>query len=278
MTLRDAIAAAGLTPPRDIPQNRFVRFPGAGKSRSNRAGWCKLLSPTVAVFGDWSTGLWETWTDASHLDCAESQRQIAAAKDSMRAAAAIQRQRQREAASAAQGMMAKATTCQHPYLARKGFPFREGLVLGEDLLIPIRAVEDYDRVISMQSIDTEGKKLFVKGSRTRGGIHRLGNPRARPVLCEGYATALSISEALRRLPGPHAVIACFSAFNLEIVAQSFPSALICADNDQSKAGEQAAIRTGRRWVMPPEVGDFNDMHQRKGLHAVAMMMRDRMQA
>jgi len=41
------------------------------------------------------------------------------------------------------------------------------------------------------------------------------------------------------------------------------------------AGEFYARRSGRTWVMPPTLGDdFNDMHQREGLRAVALHIRE----
>jgi putative DNA primase/helicase len=69
------------------------------------------------------------------------------------------------------------------------------------------------------------------------------------------------------------VIVCFSAGNLELVAEYFPMALVCADNDQSRTGEKVARATGLEWRMPPEFGDFNDMHQKHGVHAVTELLR-----
>jgi putative DNA primase/helicase len=95
------------------------------------------------------------------------------------------------------------------------------------------------------------------------------------VLCEGYATGLTIHAAIARLPGPNAVIVCFSARNLETVAQWFPTAVVAADNDASATGEQSALRTGLKWTMPYEVGtDFNDVHVAMGLHVVTQRMRE----
>jgi putative DNA primase/helicase len=234
-----------------------------------------MISPTCAIYGDWSSGLSGTWRDENHRDDAEFRRQLAAARAKERAFATAARQRRREAAHDARALIREATLAPHPYLARKGFPERTGLVHGEKLLIPIRAAEEYERILSVQEIDVRGEKRFLKGSRTRGGIHRLGVPNARrTALCEGYATALSLEAALKRLPGPHAVVACFSASNLELVAPRFPEALVCADHDASRTGETAAARTGLKWVMPPEVAtDFNDMHLAHGLLAVTEVLR-----
>lgn len=59
---RNAIRAAGLEPPDVIDPGAMHRFPGNGKRPSNRAGWCFLFyDKQGGVFGDWSTGLSETW-------------------------------------------------------------------------------------------------------------------------------------------------------------------------------------------------------------------------
>ena len=49
----DAMRAASLEPPDAIIPDKVMRFPGAGKKRSNRAGWCVLFSDREGgVFGD----------------------------------------------------------------------------------------------------------------------------------------------------------------------------------------------------------------------------------
>ncbi len=275
MTLEQAISAAGMTPPARFTPGKWLRFPGAGKGRSNRSGWCRVISPTLAIFGDWSSNFTSIWRDDSHRDDAESRRLLAQARERERQFAVQQRKRQEEVALQAERIIKLATEGTHWYLEKKGFPHHVGLVLNGKLLIPMRDVADYRRVISIQEIGDGGGKRFLPGSKTRGGIYRLGplHPR-QTYLCEGYATGLSIQAALQRLPGPNAVIVCFSAKNLEVVAESFSGAFVCADNDESKTGETSAKQTGLKWVMPPEVGtDFNDLHLRRGLHAVTEVLR-----
>ena len=61
-SLRDAILAAGMHPPEFIPCGTITRFPGAGKKSSNRAGWCwRSDDGDAASYGDYSTGLRDTW-------------------------------------------------------------------------------------------------------------------------------------------------------------------------------------------------------------------------
>lgn len=278
MTLIQAIAAAGMTPPAPgkIVEGRWLRFPGVGKGKSNRSGWCRLISPTLAVFGDWSSDFSATWHDDAHVDTETAARLLEKARAQSREYARQQRQHQARAADTAARMIREATMSTHPYLVRKGFPNLLGLVYDGKLLVPVRDVTDYARVISVQQIDAAGVKRFLPGGRTRNGVYRIGvapGSARRVILCEGYATALSIHAALQRLPGPHSIVVCFSAGNLELVAQHFPGAFVCADHDESKRGEQAAVATGLEWRMPPEIGDFNDMHQKCGVYAVTEVLR-----
>lgn len=276
MTLEDAMRAAGLTPPARLVPGKWMRFPGVNKGRANRAGWCRVITPTLAVFGDWSLGLSEVWRDGSHVDDERSREALAEARRREREFQAQQARRHAQAAQRAADMLRQAVQAPHPYLAKKGFPTAKGLVLGDRLLVPVRDATDYTRVLSVQEISTAGEKKFLAGGRTRLGIFRLGGFNAeRVVLCEGFATGLSLDAALSRLGRHHAVIVCFSARNLELVAERFPRAVVAADNDASRTGEASAKATGLTWTMPPDVGtDFNDLHQAKGLYAVISALRE----
>jgi putative DNA primase/helicase len=278
MTLLEAISAAGMTPPRTLQVGRWVRFPGAGKGRGNSAGWCRMISPTLAVFGDWSTGLTETWRDDAHVDSEESRRLFAEAKQRERQFQAQQRARQQRVASEASELVRKATVQKHHYLTRKGFPEGMGLVHDDMLIVPMRDAREYGLLLTVQQISPTGEKRFLPGGRAGGACFRIGaTPREAKhvVLCEGYATGLSIHAALSRLPGPSSVIVCFSAMNMESIAPWFPNARVAADNDASATGERSAERTGLKWTMPYEVGtDFNDLHQNMGIYTVVERMRE----
>lgn len=276
MTLQATLIAAGMSPPLHLVPGRWMRFPGVNKGRANRSGWCRVITPTLAVYGDWSIGLSEVWRDSTHQDDERSRAALAEARRREREFAAQQAARQQQAAQKAADMIRRATVAPHPYLARKGFPSALGLVLGESLLVPVRDVTAYQRVLSLQEISPTGEKRFLPGGRTRLGVLRIGQRDAeRVVLCEGYATGLSLSAALARLGRTHAVIVCFSARNLELVAPHYPGAVVAADNDASGTGEMSAKVTGLPWTMPPTVGtDFNDLHQAKGVHAVTEALRD----
>lgn len=283
MTLTETLLACGMTPPQHFTLGRFMRFPGCGKARGNSSGWCRLIMPTLAVYGDWSTGLSETWRSDEHLDTAESRRLLQQALERERRMARETRARQERVSREAQRLVARAKLGSHAYLVRKGFPDERGLVSGTQLIVPMRDVSDYARILSAQLISESGEKLFLTGGRAMGGVYQIGVAPARAarvVLCEGYATGLSLHTAMARLRGAATVVCCFSANNLEKVASHFPGAVVAADNDLpnkqtgEKAGEAAAIRTGLKWVMPDAAGeDFNDVHQRQGIYAVVEKLR-----
>ena len=176
-----------------------------------------------------------------------------------------------QAAEKARNLIARAKLDVHPYLARKGFPERKMLVLGEALLVPMRPIGGYERIASLQMIRPDGGKLFLKGGRASGCVYHLGLGSSEQWWCEGLATGLSVLAALKLLCRRARVTVCFSASNLSRVAQR---GIVIADHDEkSGAGEKAARATGLDWWMPPEPGDANDFHQAYGVRALADELR-----
>ena len=180
------------------------------------------------------------------------------------------RERNARAAKQAMELIKSATVRTHPYLISKGFPRATGLVVGEELIIPIR---DYktQKITGAQRIKESGEKLFIPGSRAKGSVFVLGRG-SESWLVEGYATGLSVADALRYKPAQ--VVVCFSASNLGYVAERIGGKrFIVADNDASGTGERVAIASGLPWVMPDTVGhDANDVHQERGIVAVQSML------
>jgi putative DNA primase/helicase len=86
-------------------------------------------------------------------------------------------------------------------------------------------------------------------------------------LVEGYATGLSVKAALDAMYIQSQVWVCFSAVNLQYVAERIPgNRFVFADNDVSRTGQRVAEATGLPWVMSPVEGeDANDLHQRAGV-------------
>jgi putative DNA primase/helicase len=193
-----------------------------------------------------------------------------------RAAEAREEERRRERARAeASDVVKRCEYSTHPYLTRKGFPVERGLIDTDGrLVVPMRDVADYKQINSIQWIDDSGEKKFLPGGAAKGSVFTMGVGREQ-WLVEGFATGLSVREALRVLHRPARVVVCFSAGNLQHVATQLGGArFVMADNDKSGTGCRVAIATGLPWTMPPLEGyDANDLHMAAGLGALVPLMR-----
>lgn len=196
-------------------------------------------------------------------------------------AASEQEQRYKNAALQAEITLKSAKQEPHPYLEIKGFPETKGLVLNDKLLIPMRNVRT-NKIQGYQSIqwnmeERKYEKKMLPGMMARNAVYVLGN-RDLPEswLVEGYATGLSVHHALRSCGIAASVITCFSASNMINVSDQIPGRkYVFADNDESKTGENAAIKTGLPWTMADQVGfDANDLHKNKSLFAVVKKIMD----
>ena len=165
--------------------------------------------------------------------------------------------RQDKAAKKAAWILNNATKDTHPYLAAKGFPDEKGYVFDGKLVIPMRIDGN---LVGCKMIDAEGKKKFLYGQKTKGATACFDN-KGLPILCEGYATALSIRRTLKKSMTRYCIHVCFSAGNLIEVAKRFPECVIVADNDP--VGVRSAKKTGKPYWVSPNIGeDFNDYELR----------------
>jgi putative DNA primase/helicase len=233
---------------------------------------------------DWSGEARVIWFEDPHAKpWTDEEKRLWAAK---RASAATEQQRQYEqAALQADITLRSATLDNHAYLEIKGFPETRGLVLDDRLLIPMRNVVS-NKLQGYQSIcwnmpERKYEKKMLHGMRAKNAVLFLGS-RDLPEcwLVEGFATGLSVRDALRSVGLPASVVVCFSASNLAAVADQIKGKkYIFADNDESKTGEKTAMQTGLPWTMADTVGwDANDLHLKDSLFAVVekiMQLRKR---
>lgn len=160
----------------------------------------------------------------------------------------------------------------HPYMIAKGFPNERVPVDGHDVIVPMWDMSDYGKTLNgVQRIAPDGKKKFPYGTRAKGSIYRIGSG-AEVYLCEGFATGLSIRDAIKSLYRQCTVVVCFSAGNLAHVARTIRG-FVVADNDESGTGERVARETGHPWWMPPDVNtDANDFARAYGVRNLAVML------
>lgn len=278
---RDAIRTAGLEPPAVIEPGKLHRFPGNGKRPSNRAGWCLLFDDGQGgCFGDWSTGITETWQAKRDKPYSRAER-IAFTRrvqEAKRQANTERYTRQADAAKRAAAIWNAATPApgSHPYLRSKRIQPHGARIHRGALTLPI--TDFTGRLISLQFIAADGGKLLLTGGRKQGCfIHVEGNLR-KPhfvIICEGWATGCTLAE-----DEPTAlVLAAIDAGNLEPVAMAarchWPTAklVIAGDDDRLTAGnpgaskaKAAAISSRALLALPqwpenaPEhLTDFNDL-------------------
>lgn len=271
---RDAIAAAGLEPPTHIEPGRCVRFPGLGKGRSNRAGWCYLFpNGQTGAFGCWASGLSATWhARHRHLTSEERatfSRQVVEAR---RQAEREQAAGWEQAASRALDIWRKAQPAnpEHEYLQAKAVGAYCARQQGPLLVLPIARWDG--RLTSLQFTGPDGEKKMLRGGRKRGCFIPVHGQRAaeRILIAEGFATAATLADA-----EPQAlVLAAIDAGNLEPVAKEgrrlYPNAeiVLAADCDLVGIGKAqvAALACGGVVALPEfppgaEGTDFNDLAQ-----------------
>jgi len=129
------------------------------------------------------------------------------------------------------------------------------------LVIPMRID---GALVGCQLVDEEGGKKFLFGQRTANASFIFDN-KGQNILCEGYATALSIREVLKSFKYRYKIYVCFSATNLVKVAKDLAKGFVVADNDESGTGEKIAKETGFPYWISETLGyDFNDEHQKNG--------------
>lgn len=290
MSLHDTLQQAGLDPCGvDLHRMDVVqRLRPLDGNRSKRPGWLKVMQadPLVAVFGDWRQGSKQTYREVS------ADRGTVARKSPQHAGLARPRTdrdkipEREKAAQVARKIWADATPCEeHPYLTDKrvlSYGLRQD---GEALLIPL--CDWREKLWSLQRIFPDGSKRFLKGGCKKGCFYQIGEPggvgrkQSHILICEGYATAATLYEALG-----WTTVAALDCYNLEPVAYAlrriYPAQhfLFAADNDRATPGNPG-ITQARKAAMahkgvvvwpefePGEKGsDFNDLEGISGIDAV----------
>lgn len=222
----------------------------------------------IAMEGGWRPQKTERLTREEMQAREERRKKEAAARNADHEAGMIR------AAKKAGWIMHQCKPEQHAYLDSKGFPKATGPVWWPNessnlLCIPMRY---RGAVCGVQMINRDGEKRFLSGQRTSHAEYTIDNsgPGSRHWWVEGYATGLSLREALKFLRQRYVIHVTFSASNLKAMAHS---GIVIADNDQSGTGERAAQETGLPYYLPPP-GDFNDMQKREGSLFAAMDLQN----
>lgn len=265
--------AYGLVIDRLISDGRWHRVPTVDKPRKRNGAY--LYDGARGVVRNWATmENFSAWPEKGEKIAAVDPLKL----ERIRAENIRKQESQyKKTAILAEYHIKSAKLGKHEYLKKKGFKDELGLVLKEELIIPMRDFRT-QRLMSLQRITTGGDKKFLMGGQTKGAVNVIGrSSRSRgKILCEGYATGLSIKSALDYIRQPYEVWVCFSASNMVYVSDKIGgNRYVVADHDASRTGQNAAESIGLPWVIPSAVGkDFNDLHQSEGLGACVKLLRD----
>jgi len=271
--IRQAMAAAGITPPPSIElDGKLHRWQtgSKGKAGYDKPGWYVFFADGIpaGMFGDWRMGIASTWR-------AEVGRPLTIEEE-----AAITR-RQAEARTKRDALadqvaetvdiiwsQAGAASDDHPYLARKGVKAHGLRITGDGRLIAPMFNGD-GRLSSVQYIDAEGAKLYHSGGVARGSHWSVGVFEGADTIyiAEGFATAATIHE----ITGKPCVVS-YSANNLVPVTEAIKGAyadakvVIVADHDKGGTGQRYAEQAGAKhgaavFVIPIPGMDANDYVQ-----------------
>jgi putative DNA primase/helicase len=269
MTFLDFARACGIVINDYPPVGRWVRLPTSDKPKHRNGAVKWMVSHGFAQNHATQTEV-SVWRDEGSAPAKQEEiaRIARKARDEIEAG-------QKRAAEKAEWILSQCELAGHPYLKAKGFQDEAANVWVTDdkkqlLAIPMRVG---DKIVGCQLIDEAGSKKFLTGQRTSDAAFVINN-RGPAVLCEGYATALSIRAALTALKTRYTLFVCFSAHNLGRIAATLPTGLIVADNDASRTGERVAQESGWPYFMPPTVGqDFNDFHRSTSLFKCSQALR-----
>jgi len=252
-----------------IPDGKIHRF---GKNKN--CWYCFFQSPDgfqAGAVGDWSKNEKHTWNSGgASRECARIIEKMILDSEQER------KVRASEAAIEAEKIWIESDKVEdHPYLAKKQIdPVGEIKISRGALILPCRNEEG--KIISCQYIYSDGKKKFHPGGKT-GGTYSIIPGEGETVICEGYATGVSVHMATG-----WKVIVAFNSGNLEKVAKIFKDQkpMILGDNDSHLAknvgkieSESAAELIGSECFIPDDVTDWNDFHEKYGLDKLAEKLK-----
>jgi putative DNA primase/helicase len=176
-------------------------------------------------------------------------------------------ERQLKAAKKAGWIMSQAKESTHPYLARKGFPTQKSYVWNSLLVLPTREGE---KLVGCQLIAPDGTKKFLTGQKTKG-VSLVMDNKGVDIVCEGFATALSVRRAMKFLKKRYRIHICFSASNMVEIGKSLKNPVVIADNDPMGISTAKKIASDY-WVAEVSGYDFNDAEIALGTEAVAQSL------
>jgi putative DNA primase/helicase len=175
-------------------------------------------------------------------------------------------EKQLKASRKAGWIMHQAKKSGHPYLVKKGFADQKTWVWGDLMVVPMRVSNE---LVGCQLIDALGNKKFLTGQITKGASAII-DAKGQHIVCEGYATALSVRRVMRHIGKRYTIHVAFSAGNMTEIAKDL-DCFIIADNDD--VGLKVVNKIGKPyWISDVAGEDFNDAEQRLGTDVLSLLL------
>lgn len=278
-----------------IVSSAIIRVPTSRDHNGSKSGWYSLHQIDhdliYGYFGDWKEGTSGKWCNKNTQNLAPAiSVKIKANLDRVKAERdKIQRQEWAQAATlAVQIWDAGKDVLTFPYLIKK--KVQAAARISNDpahyegwLMVPL--TDKTGDISTLQFISNDGKKRFLSGGKKKGCYHLTDGDQTTIYICEGYATALTITEAT----GCACAMAC-DAGNLDAVAKNirevdpYATVKISADNDHEKPaniGKTKALKAASAidaQVTIPQCGpgetDFNDIAVNQGIEEVKKQLEN----
>jgi putative DNA primase/helicase len=274
-----------------IGDGKLHRYHVDGDTQGSKNAWYIFHDDQcpAGIFESWKTGERIAWSAKSDPQQSATEREAFRQRiEQAKQQADLERKRLAdEAAIRARGIWDQSQPASdHPYLQKKQVQ-PHGTRIYEDCLV-VPAYDRHGQVRTLQFIDLEGGKKFLRDGEKKGNCFTIGKPGDTGYLCEGFATGATIHEAMGGF-----VVVGFDAGNLQPVAErirrEYPDIkiIIAADNDVGTEGnpgltkaKEAAAAVNGLVVYPTfkEVSgngkpfsDFNDLFLLDGAEAVKML-------
>ena len=257
-SFNDFIRSHGYEPKSEVMTGKWVRF---GRKSAVSA---KLYEDGLGGYlHDWRSGEKHYWfANSDSLSPSEYSKRKADAEALKQGQKAKQQAVYVYAANVAKKWLDEAIEARpyHPYLLKKNVKAYGIKQIDSKLLIPIYSV--LGDIQSVQSIDANGNKQFLKGGKISGGCYFIGEIfDGKPIyITEGYATAVSVYEDTKCL-----TIVAFNAANLINVAADLrtqlPHTEIVIAGDADPVGRkyaELASKAVNGTTLIPSFGDNPD--------------------
>jgi putative DNA primase/helicase len=101
-------------------------------------------------------------------------------------------------------------------------------------------------LVGCQMIAADGTKRFLTGQITKGATLKI-DTKGRDIVCEGFATGMSVRRAMRFLKQRYTIHVCFSASNMLEIGCQLRDPLVIADNDAMGVSTAKKIAS-RYWI------------------------------